>query len=108
VVLPVARRHGCGILAMKVYGGRRGGFPNYRTPGPCQMEREDLEPALRYALGLEGVASAVLGVYGAREMAESIEWARRWTPLNPAEREALLRRGAERVAAWGPRFGAVG
>ena len=50
-VLPVARERGLGVMAMKVFGGIRGSFPNYsaKTPHPSQMEKELHRDAIRGA-----------------------------------------------------------
>lgn len=105
--LPMARKHGCGLLAMKVFGGHRGGFAGYRQRGPSKMPAEYLERAMRYALTIEGVASAVIGPYTVEEARQNVEWAKRFTPLTSAEQVALREKGKAWAADWGPRFGPV-
>lgn len=106
-ILPLARQHQCGILAMKVYGGHVNNFPGYRQRGPAKMPMEFLERSLRYSLGIAGVAGAVVGVYGVEEVQQSVTWARRWQPLTSEETTALRAEGQKLAKAWGPRFGPV-
>ncbi|MGH9360752.1 MAG: aldo/keto reductase, partial [Thermoanaerobaculia bacterium] len=49
-VLPVARKHGVGVMAMKVFGGIRGSFANYpaKDPHPSQMDPAFHRDAMRY------------------------------------------------------------
>ncbi len=104
-VLPLARQHNCGILAMKVFGGHRNNFAGYKQRGPAKLPAEYLERSLRYSLGIEGVAGAVVGVYGVEEVQQNVEWVKRWKPLTPAEHADLREAGKQLAAAWGPRFG---
>ena len=104
-VLPLARKHNCGIVAMKVFGGHSGGFAGYRQRGPAKMPTEYLERAMRYSLGIEGVATAVIGPYTVDEAKQGVEWVKRFKPLPREELLALREKGRELAAAWGPRFG---
>jgi aryl-alcohol dehydrogenase-like predicted oxidoreductase len=104
-VLPLARKHNCGIVAMKVFGGHSGGFAGYRQAGPAKLPAAALEKAFRYSLGIEGVATAVVGFYSAEEARQTVEWAKRYRPLTGSERTALLEEGRKLAAEWGPRFG---
>jgi aryl-alcohol dehydrogenase-like predicted oxidoreductase len=106
-ILPVARKHGCGILAMKVYGGHAGNFGGYKQRGPAKMPLEKLERSLRYGLGIEGVASAIVGVYGVEEVQQNVEWAKRYKPLSGEEQTAVREDGKALAQSWGPRFGPV-
>jgi predicted aldo/keto reductase-like oxidoreductase len=106
-ILPAARRHQCGILAMKVFGGHSKGFAGYPVPGPAKMPPDLLESAMRYSLGIEGVASAVIGPYKAGEVLRNIQWAKQYRPLTAEEHLALRERGKQLAAEWGPRFGPV-
>jgi aryl-alcohol dehydrogenase-like predicted oxidoreductase len=108
VVLPLAVERGVGIAAMKVYGGARD--MKYDRPRPSALETHGAhyhEKALRYALSLPGVAVAVIGMYREEELLQNVEWVRNHSPIAPAEEEALVSRGREIAAAWGPHFGAV-
>jgi len=106
-ILPVARRHQCGIMAMKVYGGHVNNFAGYQQRGPAKLPANFLERSLRYSLGIPGVAGAVVGFYGAEEIAQSVTWAKRWEQLAPEAIENLRTEGRKFAASWGPRFGPV-
>ena len=104
-VLPLARRQGCGILAMKVFGGHRNNLGGYSNRGPAKVPDDLLETSLRYSLGIDSVAGAAVGVYSADEFRQVATWARRWTPMTEAQQRALREKGRALVADWGPRFG---
>jgi len=106
-ILPVARKHGCGILAMKVYGGHAGGFAGYFHRGPSKMPSEYHQRAMYYSMGIEGVAATVIGAYGIEEVEQNIGWAKNYKPLSSEERLALREQGKKFAAEWGPRFGPV-
>lgn len=108
-VLPVARKRGLGVMAMKVFGGIRGSFPNYsaKTPHPSQMEREMHADAVRYILSLEGVTGMVIGVHDADQLRRNIDLVRDAKPLAPQDLAALVEKGKELAGTWGPRFGPV-
>ncbi len=104
-VLPVARRHRTGAMAMKVFGGIRGGFAFNRQIRPSQLDPVHLQNAVRYSLSLEGVTGVVIGVHNSEELRQNIRLVRNAAPLSQTEREALTRHGQELAQAWGPRFG---
>jgi len=104
-ILPVARQHQCGIIAMKVFGGHSRNFAGYRQAGPAKMPAELLEQSLRYSMGIAGVAGAVVGPYTADEVKQSVTWAKRYQPLSVAEGARLREQGRKLAAAWGLRFG---
>lgn len=104
-ILPVARRHQCGILAMKVFGGHSRGLAAYPTRGPSKMPLDLLEKSMRYSLGIEGVAAAVIGPYSADEARQNIQWAKACHPLTESEHASLREAGGKLVGEWGPRFG---
>jgi len=106
-ILPVARRHGCGILAMKVFGGHCKAPDGYAKRGPSMMSADLLQQAMRYSLGIEGVAGAVIGPYAIEEVEQNAAWARSYAPLSTEKAAALREKGKSLVAAWGPRFGPV-
>jgi aryl-alcohol dehydrogenase-like predicted oxidoreductase len=106
-ILPAARRHGCGILAMKVFGGHNQAPGGYAKRGPSMMSPDFLENAMRYSLGIAGVCGAVIGPYAVEEVKQNVAWASRYTPLSPPEIAALREKGKPLAAAWGPRFGPV-
>jgi hypothetical protein len=106
-VLPVARKHGTGVLAMKVYGGIRGGFAYVRQRRPSQMDEAYLQNAVRYALEIEGVSGLVMGVHDSEELRQNVAFVKAYTPLSSRERAALERHGRRLAEEWGPRWGSV-
>jgi len=105
-VLPHARKAGCGVVAMKVYVGIKGGFRNHRNASVgCVAEPERMPKALAYALDLEGVSLAVVGPFSVEQTAQNVGFARAYRPLTPEEREALLARGKEIAPGLGARYG---
>jgi predicted aldo/keto reductase-like oxidoreductase len=107
-VLPAARQREVGVVAMKVYAGIKGGFPNHRRGHVgCVTEAARLPQALAYALDLEGVSVAVIGPYTLEQAIENVELARRYAPLTDPERAELLAYGDSLASTLGPRYGPV-
>ncbi|HZM01828.1 MAG TPA: aldo/keto reductase [Candidatus Saccharimonadales bacterium] len=106
-ILPVARRHGCGILAMKVYGGHSQAPGGYARQGPSMMPVHFLEQSMHYSMGIPGVSAAVIGPYTVAEAKQNVAWAKRYTSLSLEETARLREQGKSWAAAWGPRFGPV-
>ena len=110
-VLPLARKHNMGIVAMKVFGGRLQenfkGFSNYSTPGPSNLPANALEDALRYGLSLEGVNCAVLGMYSQEELRQNVALAKTFQPLSAEEERRMDTLGREKAAVWKDHYGAV-
>ena len=113
LVLPLVVERNVGVAAMKVYGGAES--MNYET-GPTESKRKsalaahgphDHQKALRYALGLPGIALAVIGMYNEEELAENLSWVKDYSPLNPLDLPALDRDGRKIAEAWGPHYGPV-
>lgn len=104
-VLPVARKHNVGVVAMKVFGGALKG--NYVHPKRAQMDAEHLPLALRYALGLDGVATANLGCHTAEQIRDNVRMVKAFRPLSAEEQERLLGIGRKLAAQWGEHFGPV-
>jgi uncharacterized protein len=107
-VLTLANEKNVGVAAMKVYGGSIG--MKYEKPSASALAPvgfDHYEHALRYALGLPGVSTAVLGVYNEEELLKNIEWVRRYQSLTNEEEAALLQRGQTIADEWGPHFGDV-
>jgi aryl-alcohol dehydrogenase-like predicted oxidoreductase len=75
VLLPVARAKQAGVIAMKVY---------------AHGEIRQRGPALRYALSLPGVSTAIVGMAEESEIDENVRLAESVTPLSEHEEEALL------------------
>lgn len=107
-VLPVARRHSTACVAMKVYAGIKGGFPNHgKGYIGCATDPPYLRQALSYALDLEGVSVAVVGPYTVEQAREDVEFARNYKPLSEEERASLIQYGKQFAKKLGPRYGPV-
>ncbi len=105
-VLPAARRHKMGCVAMKAYAGIKGGFPNHRKGYVgCATEPARLPQALAYALDLEGVSVAVVGPYTVEQAKQNVEFARNYKPLSREARDSLVEYGKELAQNLGPRYG---
>ncbi len=108
-VLPTARRHKTGIMAMKIYGGVKGGFPNYgaKTPHPSQLDAGYHVRSIAYAKALEGVTGMVIGAHDRGQLLESIRRVVATKPLTREEFDALVSEGKTIATGWTPRFGPV-
>ena len=107
-VLPVAIRHNVGVACMKVFGGIRGGFgvadgPN---PGP-QMDPRYIKQAIRYAMGLPGVATLVIGPHTIGQLRQNVEMVSSYQPLTDEERLELSELGRRLATQWGEHYGPV-
>ena len=83
--LPIARRRNIGVIGMKVFGGKPGGLIG---TGAGKAPAETL---LRYAWD-QPIALTLAGMSSREELRRNVESARRYKPLIPAEREALVAR----------------
>jgi aryl-alcohol dehydrogenase-like predicted oxidoreductase len=92
VVWPLARKKKVGLVAMKVYGG------GVET---CKMPVELRRDSLRFALSVEGVAVAVLGMRTQKELEQNVEWALSFEPLTAAEAAALKEKTVAVAKEWG-------
>jgi len=103
LVLPVARRHGTAVVAMKVLGGAVQWRYDGKTRG---VFAEHHAQAIRYALGIPGVCCAVIGFSTPEEVRQAAAVARSFRPLSREEHTALLEAGrrlaAGRVDYYGP------
>ncbi|MDK1032311.1 MAG: aldo/keto reductase, partial [Planctomycetia bacterium] len=107
-VLPLAREHNVGIVAMKVFGGARDGLAGYQKPGsPPQLDVQHMETAVRYSLGTPGVTTLNLGVHSPRQVRQNLELVKNFKPLRPDELAAADALGKELAADWGEHFGPV-
>ncbi len=108
-VLPLARKHKCGIVAMKVYVGIKGGFPNHRRAEVgCVTGPEWMPSAIAYALDVEGVSTALVGPFTVEQGVQNVEFASKYAPLAAERRAALLEHGRKLVTdGLGPRYGPV-
>ena len=107
-VLPEARKRNVGCVAMKVYAGIKGGFPNHRSGYVgCATEPAYLPQAMAYALDLEGVSVAVVGPYTVEQSIQNVEFARKYAPLSESQRDLLMEHGRKLAETLGPRYGSV-
>ena len=107
-VLPECRKQNVGVVAMKVYAGIKGGFPNHSKAGVgCNTPPEKLGQALAYALDLEGVSVANIGPFTLDQAIRNVELARAYKPLSETERNELLAFGRELAPTLGTRYGPV-
>lgn len=107
-VLPVAQRHGTGIVAMKVFGGARKSAGSYKNPNaPPELDTGHLSLAVRYALGVPGVATLNLGVHNKQQVAKNVAMVKRFEPLSADEQAKITKLGQELAQTWGPHFGPV-
>ena len=108
-VLGVAREHNVGVVGMKVFAGIRGGFKNYGgPPAPPQLPEKHLESAVRYSLGLPGVATLNIGAHLPEQVKKNAAMVADFRPLDAQEQAELLEIGRHLAEQWGPRFGPVG
>jgi len=101
-VLPVARKHRTGVIAMKVLGGTKGWSYDGRSQANLAQYHEK---AIRYSLGLPGVACAVIGFNNIDEVNAALAVARAFKPLDAAEKQALLAEGQRIAASRGLYYG---
>jgi predicted aldo/keto reductase-like oxidoreductase len=104
-VLPLARKHNVGVVAMKVFGGGAG--LNYKKLGRAHLDDQYLPLSLRYALSLPGVASADLGCCTAQQVRHNVQMVKQFTPLSAGEQADLLKIGKDLAAKWGEYLGPV-
>ncbi len=107
-VLPVARKHNVGIVAMKVFGGARKSDGSYENPDARpELDVEHLQQAVNYALGIPGVTTANLGVHNVDQLRQNVELVKRFQELTDEEQQTLAQMGRRLAPQWGPHFGAV-
>lgn len=105
-VLPIAREHHAGIVAMKVYGAPSPKTGSWGNPGAKpNVGEENLESAVRYALGLPGVATVNLGVHTVEQLRRNVEIVKQYQPLGAEEEVKLASLGRQFAADWGEHFG---
>lgn len=105
-ILPIARKHNIGIIAMKVFGGaskKSGGYKNPKSPP--EMDEKHLELAVRYSLSTPGVCTLNIGVQNADQVRKNVQMLKEFQPLPPDKYEAAIRLGQDLAAKWGEHFG---
>jgi aryl-alcohol dehydrogenase-like predicted oxidoreductase len=104
LVLPVARKHGTAVVAMKVLGGAKEWRYDGHTPATLA---EYHARAIRYSLGLPGVCTAVIGFGNLEEVRQAVAVARGYRPLLAEERAALVEEGRKLAQVRGLYYGPV-
>ncbi len=106
-VLPECRKRNVGVVAMKVYAGIKGGFPNHRNGGVgCNTPPESWAiDGLRS--GSERRQRRQRGPFTMEQAIQNVELARRYKPLTEVERQELLAYGRQLAPTLGPRYGPV-
>lgn len=99
-VWPFAHRRGLGLVAMKVFGGIKGGGHT-----PALLPAAYHEQAFRYALSLEGCATAVIGIASMQELEDNVRRARGFQPLTDDEQNDLRAAGRIMATRWGEHLG---
>jgi len=112
-VLPVARKHNVGIVAMKVLGGpalKKTGKWSWRWEDPkntANVGVENVELAIRYGLSVPGVSTVNLGVHNPQQVRQNVKYVSRFKPLSDGERKKLTVLGKKFATQWGPQYGPV-
>jgi predicted aldo/keto reductase-like oxidoreductase len=104
-VLPVAMEKNVGVVAMKVLGGAIG--MKYDQPTPALIPKEYYTNAIRYSLGLSGVATITIGIGNRDEMLQAVEAVKNYKPLSANEKAMLDQEGQKLALEWGAHFGPV-
>jgi len=100
-VLPIARKHNVGVVAMKVMAAPQKG---YGKPNPSRLaDYADL--AIRYSLSLPEVACAVVGVFSVDELKQNVAIAKSRKSLTKFELQRLASIGKELAQRWGAHYG---
>ena len=105
-VLPVARKHNVGIVAMKAFGGAKGG--NYADPNcPPLVDAQHLELAVRYSLGIPGVATLDIGCHNVDQIRKNIAMVVGAKPLSEEETAKVDALGRKLAAQWKDHLGPI-
>ncbi len=107
-VLPAARKHGTGIVAMKVFGGARRVLKPGQTKdlaGPAEMVGHDFNLAIRYAMSVPGVTAVNLGCHTPEQLHQNLATVKACRPLTDEERKQLEKIGRQLAPKWCERFG---
>ncbi|GBC98484.1 Pyridoxal 4-dehydrogenase [bacterium HR17] len=100
-VLPIARKHRVGVVAMKVMAAPQFG---YHRPNPGKLA-DYADFAIRYVLSFPEVACAVVGMFTVDELKRNCEVVRQFKPLTDTERERLMTIGKQLAQQWGQHYG---
>lgn len=100
-VLPIARMHKVGVVAMKVMAGPKSGYAHV-NPG---MLADYAELSIRYVLSFPEVACAVIGMFTIDELRRNCEFVRKFKPLTDQERKQLETLGRRLAQKFGQHYG---
>ncbi len=107
-VLPLARKHNVGIVAMKVFAGPSAETGKWWNPlAKPNVGEKNIELAVRYALSTPDVATANLGVHNVQQVRQNVKHAAAFEPLSDGEREKLAELGRQRAGELGEHYGPV-
>jgi aryl-alcohol dehydrogenase-like predicted oxidoreductase len=102
-VWPATADKGAGLVAMRVFGGSiPTGQGEARTPKTLRFA------AFRYALGLPGLSTVLVGMRQRRELVQNLKALELAKPLSSAELQALEQPTRALSEEWGQVFGPVG
>ena len=101
-VWPLAVKKGIGLFGMKVFGGVR---ESAKSAKGAHLPDELKPLALRYALGLPGVAGVAVGLHDVEELRRTLDWVRAYSP--PTADELMAHETVTRGLAseWGALYG---
>ena len=108
LLIPVAKKHGTGVIAMKVFGGARRVLPpdeKTNLAGPAEMDGHDFSLAIRYAMGVPGVAAVNLGCHTAEQLRQNVATVKSYKPLTEKELAQLDKVAGQLAPKWRERFG---
>jgi predicted aldo/keto reductase-like oxidoreductase len=112
-----ALARGCGVMAMKVFGGTEsnlvpgGGLANSDAPEPhpsnmqLAFNENVLPDCMRFVKSLGGVTGMVIGINFLSELERNIEWAIETQPFSPDEMDAIVKMGETVAPMWAKRYG---
>lgn len=102
-VLPIAQKNGVGVVAMKVFGGAKN--MQYATAKGPNMPLEHLDLAVRYALGVQGVATLNLGCRTVDEVRQDVAMVAAYKPFTAEEAAKADAVGQSLAPQWGTHYG---
>jgi predicted aldo/keto reductase-like oxidoreductase len=105
--LAIASEANLGVAAMKVFGGAPSQKYEKPTRSLLAETGQDHEQALHYALSLQGVTTAVVGMYSEKEVLENAVHARSFSQMTDSERYLAESAGLGLADEWKDHFGPV-
>ena len=112
-----ALARGCGVMAMKVFGGTEsnlvpgGGLANSDAPEPhpsnmqLSFNESVLPDCMRFVKSLGGVTGMVIGINYLAELEKNIKWAIETQPFSADEMAAIVKMGETVAPMWAKRYG---